>query len=74
MIYNNNNEKFKNFFLYGGKDLKSDGKSFFWKGVLKKGDDKIFLKNRKGVFIVEVDKKDDGVKKKKKDDLDVWVF
>lgn len=74
MIYKNNNEKFKNFFLYGGKDLKSDGKSFFWKGVLKKGDDKIFLKNRKGVFIVEVDKKDDGVKKKKKDDLDVWIF
>lgn len=71
MIYNNNNEKFKNFFLQGSKDLKSDGKSFFCKGVLKKGDDKIFLKNRKGVFIVEVDKKDDGVKKKKKDDLDV---
>lgn len=54
--------------------MKSDGKSFFWKGVLKKGDDKIFLKNKKGVFIVEVDKKDDGVKKKKKDDLDVWIF
>lgn len=72
--HNNNNEKSKKSSSQGGKDSKIDGKSTPRKGVLKKGDDKTLSKNRKGVSIVEADKKDDGVKKKKKDDLDVRTF